>query len=400
MKKLAFLWLAFALVQLSWSQPNTEVYLISFQATDTDFKVTGFKNISQNEGYDNQPSWFDADKLLYGRTQNGNTDIALQDINTDNKALTPYQLTSGGEYSPQRFSPNQEDVLAVRLDTNGYQGLYRYQARTQSSTELIPGLQMAYFAIIDQQTLLGSVLSDNRLDLVQVNLAKKSIDTLFENSGRSIHLRPNGKAVSYTLVNEDNNHEIFQLDLESRESFFIAQLPIGIQDYTWLNNDQILIGSGPRLFVYDLFIGGDWKQLADLSDRGIDDITRMSKNPGSDQIALVAMPVISEAEQIVQTQLDAYNNRDIDAFMATYSDDIALYNYPDQLSGQGQESMRKQYAGFFDSTPDLNCKIKKRIVIGNRVIDQELITANGSQFTAVAIYEVENGKIVKVTFLR
>ncbi|PQB05987.1 hypothetical protein BST85_06655 [Aureitalea marina] len=112
------------------------------------------------------------------------------------------------------------------------------------------------------------------------------------------------------------------------------------------------------------------------------------------------MPVISATEQIVQQQLDAYNNRDIDGFMATYSDDIALYNFPDQLMGEGQESMRKQYAGFFDSTPDLHCEIQKRIVIGNRVIDHELVTANGQQFTAVAIYEVENGKIVKVTFLR
>ncbi len=386
------------LSQLSWAQPNTEVYFLEYQQSEDDFKTISLKNLSQNEGYDNQPSWFDNDYILYGRTQNGATEIALQST-VDGSVSIPYQQTSGGEYSPQRLGTEQDDVLAVRLDTTGYQGLYRYD-KNGSSAELIPGLRMAYFTVINPKDLVGSVLSDNRLDLVRVDLEKKTVDTLFENSGRSIHLRPNKKAVSYTLVNDDGNHEIFQLDLDSGESFFIAQLPIGIQDYVWLNNDQILIGSGPRLFIYDLFVGGEWKQVADLSGKGIDEITRMAKNPGREQIALVAMPVVSEAELIVQEQLDAYNARDIDAFMATYSDDIALFNFPDQLIGQGKEPMRIQYAGFFEGAPDLHCEIQKRIVLGNRVIDHELVTANGQKFTAVAIYEVENGKIVKVTFIR
>ena len=371
---------------------------MEYQQAADDFKTITLKNLSKNQGYDNQPSWFDNDRILYGRTQNGVTDIALHST-VDGSVSTPYQATSGGEYSPQRLSLEKDDVLAVRLDTTGYQGLYRYD-KGGSSIELIPGLRMAYFVIVNPQDLIGSVLSENRLDLVRVNPVEKTIDTLFENSGRSIHLRPNKNAVSYTLVNEDDNHEIFELDLDTGESFFIAQLPIGVQDYTWINDDQILIGSGPRLFIYDLFVGGEWKQIADLSDKGIDDISRMAKNPNNDQIALVAMPVVSEAERVVQQQLDAYNARDIDAFMDTYSDEIALYNFPDQLMGQGKGPMRTQYAGFFESAPDLHCEIQDRIVIGNRVIDHELVTANGQQFTAVAIYEVENGKIAKVTFLR
>ena len=62
--------------------------------------------------------------------------------------------------------------------------------------------------------------------------------------------------------------------------------------------------------------------------------------------------------------------------------------------------MREGYTSFFDSTPDLNCTIKKRIVIRNIVIDEEYIIANGNNFSAVAIYETEKGKISKVTFVR
>jgi hypothetical protein len=105
------------------------------------------------------------------------------------------------------------------------------------------------------------------------------------------------------------------------------------------------------------------------------------------------------AEHIVQLQLDGYNARDIDAFMDTYSDDIKLYNYPTELRSEGQLAMRSGYASYFENTKDLHCEIKNRIVIGNKVIDQEYITANGSNFGAVAVYEVSNGKIEKVTFL-
>ena len=35
--------------------------------------------------------------------------------------------------------------------------------------------------------------------------------------------------------------------------------------------------------------------------------------------------------------------------------------------------MRKGYASFFENTPDLNCEIKNRIIIGNKVIDEEYL---------------------------
>jgi hypothetical protein len=35
----------------------------------------------------------------------------------------------------------------------------------------------------------------------------------------------------------------------------------------------------------------------------------------------------------------------------------------------------------------------------NQVIDHELVTANGNIFKAVAIYTIENGKIISVTFM-
>jgi hypothetical protein len=62
--------------------------------------------------------------------------------------------------------------------------------------------------------------------------------------------------------------------------------------------------------------------------------------------------------------------------------------------------MRKDYISWFERAPDLKATIKKRIVIGNKVIDEEQIIANGKIFNTVAIYEIKNGRIRKVTFMQ
>jgi hypothetical protein len=86
--------------------------------------------------------------------------------------------------------------------------------------------------------------------------------------------------------------------------------------------------------------------------------------------------------------------------MSDYSDDVKLFAYPNTLQTDGKVAMRKSYKDWFERTPDLRAFIKKRIVIGNKVIDEEQVTAHGKIIEAVAIYEIENGKIVKVTFIQ
>jgi imidazolonepropionase-like amidohydrolase len=105
-------------------------------------------------------------------------------------------------------------------------------------------------------------------------------------------------------------------------------------------------------------------------------------------------------EAIIQRQLNAYNARDIEAFLNTYADDVELYDYDDKETTKGKEQMRKTYAGMFAGVKNLYCEIENRIVLGNKVIDKEKVRAGTQTFRALAIYEVENGKIKKVTFMR
>lgn len=105
------------------------------------------------------------------------------------------------------------------------------------------------------------------------------------------------------------------------------------------------------------------------------------------------------AEQIVQKQVEAYNQKDLNAFMDCYSDDVKIYTFPHTLDVEGKAKMREQFAQFFNSAQTLHCTIVKRIVKGNRIIDEESVQYNTTTFSGVAIYEVKDGKIISVTFL-
>ncbi|QRM90405.1 amidohydrolase family protein [Lacinutrix sp. WUR7] len=103
---------------------------------------------------------------------------------------------------------------------------------------------------------------------------------------------------------------------------------------------------------------------------------------------------------LAQRQLNAYNFRNIDAFLEPYAEDVAVYMYPDKLLYTGKETMRKQYASMFDNMPNLHCELKERIVQGNIVIDKELVQFGEEMLEAVAIYHIENNKIKKVYFIQ
>lgn len=101
---------------------------------------------------------------------------------------------------------------------------------------------------------------------------------------------------------------------------------------------------------------------------------------------------------LAQQQLNAYNLRDIDAFLEPYTDDIEIYNYPNSLLYKGKSEMRLDYSALFDSAPDLHCELAGRTVEGNVVTDQEIVRFGNRKIEATAIFHTEKGKIQKVYF--
>jgi Uncharacterized conserved protein len=111
------------------------------------------------------------------------------------------------------------------------------------------------------------------------------------------------------------------------------------------------------------------------------------------------LPVTPEI--LAQQQLNAYNLRDIDAFLEPYSDSVEIYNFPGELLMKGKEEMRESYSKMFKEIPELHCRLVNRIVHGNTVIDHESVTGWGDKpVRAIAIYTIKDGKIVRADFIQ
>ncbi len=146
---------------------------------------------------------------------------------------------------------------------------------------------------------------------------------------------------------------------------------------------------------------GKWANMVLLSANPLDSLANWRKISKVIQKGVVLDPgslIVSSPEYLVQQQLNAYNAHDLDAFLEPYADDVELYEFPGKLIMKGKENMRKDYA-FLSKVPNLYCKIQKRIIQGNMVIDHEEVSGFGPKpLYAVAIYVVEKGKISKVYF--
>jgi len=110
----------------------------------------------------------------------------------------------------------------------------------------------------------------------------------------------------------------------------------------------------------------------------------------------------SDEEKLVAKQVEAYNARDLDGFLATYGDDAVLYDLAaDTIVASGEADFRKRYTERFANSPDLHATIQKRLALGPYVIDHEsVVKKKGEPATeAIAIYMVRGERIRRVWFL-
>ncbi|MBF9234822.1 nuclear transport factor 2 family protein [Microvirga alba] len=109
----------------------------------------------------------------------------------------------------------------------------------------------------------------------------------------------------------------------------------------------------------------------------------------------------ADPSEIVQRQLDAYNARDIEAFMSHWAEEAQYFAFPSELLANGAAQIRERHMARFKE-PNLFGQLVKRMTLGNLVIDQEVVTRTFPEGTGrvdvIAIYEVADEKIAKAWF--
>lgn len=105
-------------------------------------------------------------------------------------------------------------------------------------------------------------------------------------------------------------------------------------------------------------------------------------------------------EDVAQRQLQAYNEKNLDAFVAHYAEDVKEYRPPaEQPFLEGKAAFRAYYASQRFVLPDLHAEVVRRMVVGNKVVDHERITGiRDTVVEGIAVYEVVGGVIQNCWF--
>jgi hypothetical protein len=106
------------------------------------------------------------------------------------------------------------------------------------------------------------------------------------------------------------------------------------------------------------------------------------------------------AVEVVQRQVDAYNNRDLNRFVSAYSDTIRIFRMPSvEPTISGKVQLAEFYATQRFNLPGLRAEIVNRIVFGDKVIDHERISGvRDTPFEIAAVYQVLGESIERVWF--
>ena len=113
------------------------------------------------------------------------------------------------------------------------------------------------------------------------------------------------------------------------------------------------------------------------------------------------MPITFDPATFAQRQLDAYNARDIERFVAEYTDDVLVFRLPGtEPIIRGKQNLAEHYSKNRFNLPELHAELVNRMIFGNKVIDQEYVTGvPGGPLEVAAIYEVTPTGISKVWFI-
>ncbi len=113
---------------------------------------------------------------------------------------------------------------------------------------------------------------------------------------------------------------------------------------------------------------------------------------------------MSDATEVVDRQIAAFRDRDLERFVGCYAVGVKIRDFGGNVLMDGPEAMRGQYGPLFRDSLQLSVEIPRRIVAGDYVVDEENLSgvmAAGfpPQMHAVVVYRVQDGLINDVVLL-
>lgn len=104
--------------------------------------------------------------------------------------------------------------------------------------------------------------------------------------------------------------------------------------------------------------------------------------------------------EIVNARMSAHNQHDMKAFLSCYSENIQVYDFPTtKLGSRGKKHIEKIFSPLF-AAQAVKATVHSQMVNGNFVVNRETVVREGNSAEYISIYEVKDGAIESVRFIK
>lgn len=271
----------FGPIAFAQNAPSTDIYVYDMKEQKRRIKFSNGKNVTDRDGYDNQPFFYAADLMMYTSQVDGQTDIFMLDLTSGEK--TNLTNTPESEYSPYLIS-RTNSFAAVRVEADGAQRLWQFDVNQKQAPNLIfddlapvgyhawAGTDVALFILGDPVTLVLTNTKE-RND----RIATSDIERTIKVSGRNFLFQKN---------EEDGNH-IYSVGGRTIKLRKLTTLLESATDWTLSPAGSYITSVGSKVFKINPQFDSAWTEVADLSDQGITKITRIAVSADNTKIAFV-----------------------------------------------------------------------------------------------------------------
>ena len=268
----------------AFAQEASEIYLFDLIESGKSFTIKNGVNISDQKGYDNQPSFTeDGASILFTSFRDGQADIAIYDIDQQYRGWLTN--TPENEISPMAYPGKKKLFTCIRSDNKENQQLFTYSFKGNEPKLLIGDVKLAYYTWFDKNTLVTYELGD--MDALYVNNFKLKIKyPLQQDTGRSFQRKPGTVLIGFiSQIHEEP--EIYSMDIKTSKLTYLADALEKSMDMAFTNNGTVLMASANKIYKFRPEEDKEWKNVPIESELPLNNITRLAISPDGKKIAVV-----------------------------------------------------------------------------------------------------------------